>query len=65
MKRDGVRFTAEQEPFVFEKEAAGTLAAAVGLHDFYWEANDGADDYNTVILFIRDNIAPKYLKVLD
>ena len=67
MKRDGVRFTAEQEPAVVENEAMGVLASILGVDDFYWDNGhgDGTNDPFTVILFVRDNIAPKYLKVLD
>lgn len=64
MKRDGVHFSVEKEPAVFEKEAAEALAWALGAEDFYWEVGgDGADDPATVILYAE--VDPKYLKVVD
>ena len=64
MKADGVQFSVEMEPAVFELEAYDVIASSIGLdaHGFS-TGGDGADDPSTVILHVG-NVDPKYLKVI-
>lgn len=65
MKQDGVEFSVEKEPAVFEGEAMGALAHRLGIDDYYWESGDsGADDPSTVILHVS-SVDPKYLSLVN
>jgi len=64
MKADGIKFSVEMEPAVFELEAYDIIASSIGLNEHgISTGGDGADDPSTVILHVG-NVDPKYLKVV-